>query len=226
MVQGLFLMLRTNFAIFGKISFLITNFVFSCASPGNTSKDTNISICLHNFVILAYYILDVLNGKEGIVMLLPPQRPQYRNPMSMNRNYPNQRAMPSKNGLQNRNAKPNMLSKVLGSESQITNIAGKGVDGLSKTLSGVQQVLNVVQTAAPIVQEYGPMVKNLPAMYRMMKAFKEIDTESNETEASVSNENEVSENVSIEKTSVQVEHDEKKVEHTKRSGDSKPKLFI
>ncbi|GFZ76371.1 hypothetical protein GCM10010978_17600 [Compostibacillus humi] len=98
--------------------------------------------------------------------------------------------------------------------NSLTNIADKGITGLSKTLTNVQQILNVVQTTAPIIQEYGPMVKNLPAMYRMMKAFKEIQAMDGGEE---------------EEKKEKAEHKVKETEQTtsrQRTGVSKPKLFI
>ena len=110
------------------------------------------------------------------------------------------------------------------SKMQLTELAGKGMDGLSKTLTNVQQVLHVIQSTAPVVQEYGPMIKNLPAMYRMMKAFKEIDKEEETTTESLKEKdtdtikNKINKDDEIKPKSIPT--------NIKTNGQSTPKLYI
>jgi len=140
--------------------------------------------------------------------------------MAMNRNPNRMYSQPPMNSpRKDINAK---LTK--SSNRQFAELAGKGMDGLSKTLSNVQQVLHVIQSTAPIVQEYGPMIKNLPAMYRMMKAFKEIDKAESTSNSSEkmdmdNTEKEISKNIEIKNETIPASN-------KKMNGQSTPKLYI
>src|SRR5690625_3123067 len=69
----------------------------------------------------------------------------------------------------------NIIEQFKQAKPALTDIASKGIGGMSKTLNNVQQVLRVVETTAPLIRQYGPLVKNLPAMLKMMKALYDAD---------------------------------------------------
>ncbi|WP_053071844.1 VrrA/YqfQ family protein [Ornithinibacillus contaminans] len=119
-----------------------------------------------------------------------------------------------------RNNIVSMVQQFLSPNTNVTQVATKGVEGISRTLNGVQQVLRVVDTAAPMVKQYGPLVRNLPAMYRMMKAFKDIDTENEDSEI----ESETAESVDNSPNAI-YEQDERPIRRSGQ-GQSTPKLFI
>lgn len=126
----------------------------------------------------------------------------------------------------------NVLNQIKHAKPALTEMASKGIGGISKTLTNVQQVLKVVETTAPLVQQYGPFVKNLPAMLKMLKAFNESDSqiESEHLNESVDLNQEIksTEYISPEKEfdSGNDENIESKSEDIEYRGQSTPKLFI
>ncbi|HEX6593512.1 MAG TPA: VrrA/YqfQ family protein [Bacillota bacterium] len=110
--------------------------------------------------------------------------------------------------------------------TSMTNLATKGIGGLSKTLNHVQQALKMAETITPMVKQYGPMVKNLPAMFKMLKALKDYessegDSERNHSELESSNESlEASEEIK------QPLQDDRPLNTPAKTGESVPKLYI
>jgi len=124
----------------------------------------------------------------------------------------------------------NIIEQFKQAKPALTDIASKGIGGMSKTLNNVQQVLRVVETTAPLIRQYGPLVKNLPAMLKMMKALNDADNF--ETGDSLES-GELNQEVSSDAISPDIEIDNLKNESNKQEqsktstlGQSKPKLFI
>lgn len=157
------------------------------------------------------------------------QTRQFNHPMNYGRfEQPHQIPVQRFNGFQ-QDFLPAVTQNTSSVKSSISNLATKGVGGLSKTLTNVQQVLKVIESTAPLVEQYGPMVKNLPAMYRMLKTFKEFENMDDSPENDLLPESESSEapEESIEKSIPSVESDniiEQK--RPRKDGQSTPKLFI
>ncbi|HLR51336.1 MAG TPA: VrrA/YqfQ family protein [Candidatus Avamphibacillus sp.] len=161
-------------------------------------------------------------------MVFPP--PQSVRPINISPNH-----FPAQNFNQSH------LSNLPGNAPQgkisLSNLANKGIGGLSKTLTNVQQVLKVVESTAPLIEQYGPMVKNLPAIFKMIKSLKEFEDMDEEAEgsdlfeSSTFNNEELSSDWSEsflnneEEESISIGDDEENIKE-KSNGQSIPKLFI
>lgn len=160
------------------------------------------------------------------------QTRQFNQPMNYGRfEQPHQIPAQRFNGFQ-QDYLPAAIQNTSSVKSSISNLATKGVGGLSKTLTNVQQVLKVIESTAPLIEQYGPMVKNLPAMYRMLKTFKEFENMDDTPENDALPEPESSEELveseaPIEKSIPSVESDNIiEYKRPRKDGQSTPKLFI
>src|SRR5690625_906653 len=106
--------------------------------------------------------------------------------------------------IQNPQDTGNILTRFNQAKPALTEMATKGIGGMSKTLNNIQQVLKVVETTAPLIQQYGPLVKNLPVMLKMIKALNETNIENNESmnESIDSQEDNMKENIAINDNSI------------------------
>lgn len=125
----------------------------------------------------------------------------------------------------------NVIDRFNQAKPALTEIASKGIGGMSKTLTNIQQVLKVVETTAPLVQQYGPLVKNLPMMLKMLKAFNEADdvdaSELADDPISIEQEGEVAKAPSKENLNhLNSEVSTSEMPEPLSQGQSTPKLFI
>ncbi|QHZ47692.1 VrrA/YqfQ family protein [Bacillus sp. NSP9.1] len=122
--------------------------------------------------------------------------------------------------------------------------AGSGLGGIqglanpssiSNMLGNVQKALGVAQQVTPMIQQYGPLVRNLPGMVKMFRqlnsedsaeenAEEEKEEPEKETETSVKKEASKPEKAKSKDSLPQSGRSAPKKE--RKSGDSKPKLYI
>lgn len=129
--------------------------------------------------------------------------------------------------IQNPQDTGNILTRFNQAKPALTEMATKGIGGMSKTLNNIQQVLKVVETTAPLIQQYGPLVKNLPVMLKMIKALNETDIDNIESmnESIDLQEENLKENVTSNNHLVN-NKEENEQSNIAMTGISEPKLFI
>ncbi|MEC1261202.1 VrrA/YqfQ family protein [Bacillus swezeyi] len=107
---------------------------------------------------------------------------------------------------------------------------------LSSLLGNVQKALGVAQQVTPMIQQYGPLVRNLPGMVKM---FRQLNSEDSETEdqekekdepevkaETSKKQEEKKESSKPEKDSLQTSGRSAPSPKQRKTGGSKPKLYI
>ncbi|MFT0800140.1 VrrA/YqfQ family protein [Bacillus swezeyi] len=107
---------------------------------------------------------------------------------------------------------------------------------LSSLLGNVQKALGVAQQVTPMIQQYGPLVRNLPGMVKM---FRQLNSEDSETEdhekekdepevkaETSKKQEEKKESSKPEKDSLQTSGRSAPAPKQRKTGGSKPKLYI
>ncbi|SHF55167.1 YqfQ-like protein [Ornithinibacillus halophilus] len=148
------------------------------------------------------------------------QHPNQFNRAPQNMYFPNRVGGPGPS-----NSLPNMIRQLMNPSSSVTDMASKGVGGLSNTLNNVQQVLRVIDNTAPMVKQYGPMVRNLPMMFKMIKAFKDLESSDGESDKSYNESSNIDDLFASSESSAEIEVKDKPQKRS-NNGQSTPKLYI
>ncbi|WP_143155584.1 VrrA/YqfQ family protein [Ornithinibacillus halophilus] len=167
-----------------------------------------------------------MKKKWGISMVFPsPRNQRFQHPNQFNR-APQNMYFPNRvGGPGPSNSLPNMIRQLMNPSSSVTDMASKGVGGLSNTLNNVQQVLRVIDNTAPMVKQYGPMVRNLPMMFKMIKAFKDLESSDGESDKSYNESSNIDDLFASSESSAEIEVKDKPQKRS-NNGQSTPKLYI
>ncbi|KAA6482166.1 VrrA/YqfQ family protein [Bacillus swezeyi] len=188
----------------------------------------------------------VLQRNPGMGVRQPPGQQQGFQPFLNQMGQAQQQAGTRGGGIQG------LLSKFLPSGSAASGGTGAGLGGtgsglggiqglanpasLSSLLGNVQKALGVAQQVTPMIQQYGPLVRNLPGMVKM---FRQLNSEDSETEdhekekdepevkaETSKKQEEKKESSKPEKNSLQTSGRSAPAPKQRKTGGSKPKLYI